>query len=262
MKKKKCITLVSQFVVFILIIASTVLYPFGFGKLEAATLNNTSGGSPGIVQGDINYDGLVNSIDFAHIRMYLLGMSNSLLSEENVSIADLNMDKEINSIDLGIMRGFLLGKISGFPKGSASPTVVPTVAATPTPKASTTPVPSSTDDFTNSISKASYALVVGEDVNGMINYEGDKDYLTFQPSVDGRYRVDIVSNPDTIVGFLYVEKVEGLDSYYSSFKTYTSDKGCYVEQNLLCNTKYYLGIKNINGVSSLDSYTIKISKVN
>ncbi len=288
MKKKKCITLVSQLAIFLLVTASTVFNPYGVGKVEAALLcdasvcstkqaehlvygnsnvlqmqsgSNTSDDGSKVVQGDVNIDGSVNSIDFAHMRMYLLGMPNSILSKEKISIADLNMDREFNSIDLGIMRGYLLGKISGFP-GDAPATPAP--SATPTPKPSATAIPSpvsTSDDFTSSISKASYSVQVGEEVKGRINYEGDKDYMIFRPSVDGKYRLDVTTNPDSTRGYLYTLKIEGLDCYYSSFKTYSTNNGCYVQEDLLSNTEYYIGIKNVNGSTALDSYTIKITKL-
>ncbi|OPZ90467.1 MAG: Endoglucanase E precursor [Firmicutes bacterium ADurb.Bin419] len=288
MKKKKCITLASQLVVFILVMALALLNPFGAGNVEAAlqsddsfiqtrqadyqiygisnllqmqAVSSTSGGSSEIIQGDINNDGDVNSIDFAHMKMYLLGMSNSMLTKDKITIADLNMDKKFNSIDLALMRGYLLGQISGFPSGNSAS---PKPAATPTPKTSSTAAPSpstTSDDFTDTISKASYKVAVGEEVKGVINYDGDKDYLLFKPSENGKYRVNITTNPDTVRGFLYALKIEGLDYYYSSYKTYVIDTGCYIEEVLSGNTEYYIGIKSVTGSTSLDTYTIKITKV-
>ncbi len=278
MKKEKCITLIGRFLFFGMILASTVLCPIGFDRIEAAEqssyakqvedvknrvkslpvliLSNTYERSKDIMQGDVNNDGGVNSIDFAHMRMNLLGMKGSVLTEDNVLIADLNMDRKFDSLDLGVMRGYLLGKISGFSEVVATP--VKTVAPTPVPTPSK---PSDGDDFTNSIAKASYYVAVGEEVNGKLNFAGDKDFMVFEPPVNGKYRVDIFTNLDSTIGYLYVEKVEGLNYYYNSFKTYCSNESYYIEENLSAGTKYYLGIKNLSGKSSLDSYTIKISKL-
>ena len=281
MKKKKCITLIGRFLFSCMILASTVLCPIGFDRIEAAEqssyakqvedvkygvkslpvliLSGTFERSKDIIQGDVNNDGGVNSIDFAHMRMKLLGMKGSVLTEDNVLIADLNMDRKFDSLDLGVMRGYLLGKISGFSEVVATP--VKTVAPTPVPTVPTPNNSSDGDDFTNSIAKASYFVAVGEEVNGKLNFVGDKDFMIFEPPVNGKYRVEIFTNLDSTIGYLYVEKVEGLNYYYNSFKTYCSNESYYIEENLSAGTKYYLGIKNISGKSSLDSYTIKISKL-
>ena len=268
MKEKKCIALITRFLVSSLVLASTAFWPIGISKLEAATQNGgTFDGGSDIIQGDVNNDGSVNSIDFAHMRMALLGVKGSVLTQDKFLIADLNMDREFDSIDLGMMRGYLLGKISRFSGApedtSSTKTAVPNKTAVPaaTPMAPK-PVPSptkSSDDFSNSIAKASYIVRVGEEVNGKIDFEGDKDYLIFEPAVDGKYKVDVFTNLDSTIGYLYVEKVEGLNYYYSSFKTFVSDGSCYIEQDLSAGTKYYLGIKNKTGAVSLDSYTIKIT---
>lgn len=66
-----------------------------------------------ILYGDLNGDGKVNSIDFGHLRMYLLGLTSQLaMPLEN---GDLNGDGKINSIDLALMRQYLLGYIKKFP---------------------------------------------------------------------------------------------------------------------------------------------------
>ncbi len=279
MKKKKCITLIARFLYFSMILASTVLCPIGFDRIEAAEQNSfakqvedvkyrakslpvlilsgTFERSKDIMQGDVNNDGGVNSIDFAHMRMNLLGMQGSVLTEDNVLIADLNMDRKFDSLDLGVMRGYLLGKISGFSEVAATPAKTVAPAPVPTPNN-----PSDGDDFTNSIAKASCYVAVGEEVNGKLNFAGDKDFMVFEPPVNGKYRVDIFTNLDSTIGYLYVERVEGLNYYYNSFKTYCSNESYYIEESLSAGTKYYLGIKSLSGKSSLDSYTIKISKLN
>lgn len=262
MKKKKCITLIGCILFFNMVIASIVLCPIGVSSVDAAEQN----GSKNIIQGDVNNDGSVNSIDFAHMRMNLLGIEGNVITEEKVLLADLNMDKKFDSIDLGVMRGYLLGKISGFSDDTSARTTLlkynlATTKSVPSPSPSPSPTKAlDGDDFTNSISKASYFVKVGEEVSGKINFSGDKDFLIFEPPVDGDYRVDVFTKLDSTIGYLYVEKVEGLNYYYSSFKTYVSDESCYIEQYLSAGTKYYLGIKNKSSVASLDSYSIKISK--
>lgn len=62
-----------------------------------------------ILAGDVNGDGKVNSIDFAHYRMYLLGMIKEFPVENDLEVADLNGDGKINSIDFANLRLYLLG---------------------------------------------------------------------------------------------------------------------------------------------------------
>jgi hypothetical protein len=63
-------------------------------------------------KGDIIIDEEINSLDFAALRLYLLGMNT--LSEDQLINADVNNDKEVNSIDFGLLRKYLLGFIDSF----------------------------------------------------------------------------------------------------------------------------------------------------
>lgn len=62
--------------------------------------------------GDLNDDGKVNSIDFALLRMHLLGMTP--LSEKALPNADVDKNGTINSIDFALIRKYLLGIITTF----------------------------------------------------------------------------------------------------------------------------------------------------
>ena len=57
--------------------------------------------------GDVDGNGQVNSIDFGTLRMYLLGMINTI---PNPSGADLDKNGSVNSIDFGLLRKILLGQ--------------------------------------------------------------------------------------------------------------------------------------------------------
>ncbi len=63
--------------------------------------------------GDLNSSGSVDSIDFAILRMYLLGLTD-LDEEIYYNVADLNKDGIVDSIDFAKMRLYLLGKIKSF----------------------------------------------------------------------------------------------------------------------------------------------------
>lgn len=285
MKEKKCVTLMGRFLLMSLIVVSSVFSPFGVGKVGAIKQDENASSKaehievakedkplklqnePGVlkassntISGDVNNDGDVNSIDFAYMRASLLGKRKDLITEKNISLADLNGDGNFNSLDLAIMRGYLLGKVKAFPIDNNTPSPKPS-ATVPIPTPTSNP---KNDDFTNDISQASYQVSVGKEVHGKINYEGDQDFMIFIPPSDGLYRVEIYTNVESSIGYLYVETVEGLKYYYNSFGTYTSkEKGyCYIQEYLTGGTKYFLGVKNRKDKVSLDSYTIKILKLN
>ena len=63
-------------------------------------------------RGDANSDGNVNSLDFALLRMHLLGITP--LTGKNLLNADVNGDGNANAIDFALLRQYLLGIISSF----------------------------------------------------------------------------------------------------------------------------------------------------
>jgi len=68
--------------------------------------------TPTFAIGDINKDGVINAIDFATLKMYLLGRST--LTEEQMKLADVNKDGSVNAIDYAFLKSYLLGKITSF----------------------------------------------------------------------------------------------------------------------------------------------------
>lgn len=99
-------------------------------KATGETLVSTQGN---VVLGDLNGDISVNSIDFAYLRMYLLGNIKDFPSSNAAKAADVSGDGSINSIDFGYFRMYLLGHIKVFPgETSATPTPVETPSTTPT----------------------------------------------------------------------------------------------------------------------------------
>lgn len=63
--------------------------------------------------GDLSNDGIVNSVDLAYFRGYLLGIytSNQLILEN----VDINQDCQVDSIDFALMRKYFLGIINKLP---------------------------------------------------------------------------------------------------------------------------------------------------
>lgn len=66
-----------------------------------------------ILYGDVDGNDTVNSIDFAFMRMHLLGIRAQLPMIDKY--ADLDGDGYVNAIDLALMRRYLLGYIKKFP---------------------------------------------------------------------------------------------------------------------------------------------------
>jgi|GEM_PF-593277 len=68
-----------------------------------------------VLYGDLNGDGQANSIDFALLRSYLLGIISDFPSSNGFTAADINGDAKVDSIDFGLYRQYLLGFINLFP---------------------------------------------------------------------------------------------------------------------------------------------------
>lgn len=71
--------------------------------------------SPNFIYGDLNGDKAVNSIDFALMRSFLLGISSTLPSSEWEKAGDLNLDSSVNALDFALLRMYLLGMINTLP---------------------------------------------------------------------------------------------------------------------------------------------------
>ena len=78
-------------------------------------------------------NGEVNSIDFARMRMILLGIINSFPVSNGTWAADVSGDGIFNSIDFAFVRQYILGFITKFPAETNSVTPTPSVLVTPTP---------------------------------------------------------------------------------------------------------------------------------
>ncbi|AEV68477.1 family 43 glycosylhydrolase [Acetivibrio clariflavus] len=83
-----------------------------------------------LMYGDLNDSKSVDSIDYAIMKSYLLGMRS--LTGDALTAADVNGDGSVNSIDYAIMKQYLLGIISVFPASEQ---------VTPTPQVTLPPVP-------------------------------------------------------------------------------------------------------------------------
>jgi endoglucanase len=68
-----------------------------------------------VLYGDLNGDKLINSIDLALMKRYVLGTISSFPSANGAKAADVNGDGTINTVDYSLMKRFTLGVISKFP---------------------------------------------------------------------------------------------------------------------------------------------------
>ena len=128
---KKIISLIISGVIAMQVVTST----FGTVKAVADVESVTTSvyteelqPTPANISGDANKDGNVNSIDFALMRVVLLGIK----SVETLSNHDVSGDGNFNAIDFAYMRKYLLGMITEFPIDAQSSPSTATPTATPT----------------------------------------------------------------------------------------------------------------------------------
>jgi peptidoglycan/xylan/chitin deacetylase (PgdA/CDA1 family) len=115
-----------------------VLVFSGAVNIDWFTFTKGSGGTnpttppthnPNVKYGDVNDDGVVNSMDASLLSRYVLEIIDSL---PNIDAADLNGDKTINSMDSTLLSRYILEVIDKFPVEDMIP--VPTQTPTKTPE--------------------------------------------------------------------------------------------------------------------------------
>lgn len=67
--------------------------------------------NPDLRYGDVNGDAMVDSLDYASLKAYLLGKG----TPANLNAGDTNVDNAIDAIDLANLKKYLLGSISSLP---------------------------------------------------------------------------------------------------------------------------------------------------
>ncbi len=68
-----------------------------------------------VIYGDLNSDGVVNSLDYALLKRYTLSINEELTQLISYKVADVNGDGAINSTDYALIKRFILGVIRKFP---------------------------------------------------------------------------------------------------------------------------------------------------
>ena len=99
-----------------LIVSSQSTFALGTNcNVFAAEAGNMTGLTNSIMVGDLNGDTGIDSIDFALLKSYLLGIINDFPVDDDLAVGDLNGDNSISAIDLALMKMYLLGAIKDFP---------------------------------------------------------------------------------------------------------------------------------------------------
>ncbi|AEY66330.1 protease inhibitor I42 family protein [Clostridium sp. BNL1100] len=112
MRVMKCISVLMSVFIFSILIAPVKV------NAEASSTDD------GVVRsytlfGDLNSDNKVDSLDYAKMKMVLLGTNAS--DTVNMKAADLNGDEALNSLDLVLLKKLITGEIRTFPVESKYP---------------------------------------------------------------------------------------------------------------------------------------------
>lgn len=102
---KRSIAIFMSVVIFSIIVAPA--------KVSAETSNTDDGVAKSYTLfGDLNSDNKVDSLDYAKMRIILLGTTDPAV---NMKAADVNGDEDVNSLDLALMKKLIIGDIRTFP---------------------------------------------------------------------------------------------------------------------------------------------------
>lgn len=158
------------------------------------------------LQGDLNSDGSVDSIDYVILKRIILGISENVPANI-LQYGDLFKDGTINSSDCSIMKRYILGIVDTLPY---IPNPTPTPTNTPTPTASATPFTTPQKDWISYVPQP-------EDValNLVINYGSSR-------AVPEVYVNAVITFPDE--GYRIVEEgtvncaraLKGVSNYFSN----------------------------------------------
>ncbi|PYG87376.1 dockerin type I repeat protein [Ruminiclostridium sufflavum DSM 19573] len=75
-------------------------------------------GTAPLKYGDVNGDGIVDSLDYALYKKYLLNTVSEFPAGNNIDCADVNGDKSADALDFALLKAYLLGLITEFPAES------------------------------------------------------------------------------------------------------------------------------------------------
>lgn len=173
---KRMISSIASCVIGAQILASIFFNPIGLSKVGAASTDGTLPkpiqtpaveSNKSILLGDVDANGQIDSVDFARMRMHLLGMITSFPASNGSWASDVSGDGVFNSIDFAFMRQYMLGFIKKFPAESSIVTPTPSINVTSTP----TPIIKASN-----IEEVKKALIQNFDKKGTtftLTYSGD-----------------------------------------------------------------------------------------
>jgi glucuronoarabinoxylan endo-1,4-beta-xylanase len=84
-------------------------------NLAANSITTFVGGINSGKYGDVNGDNVVDAIDFALIKQYLIGQINTFPGKDGMKLADVNIDNSVDAIDFALVKQYLLGLITKLP---------------------------------------------------------------------------------------------------------------------------------------------------
>lgn len=73
---------------------------------------NSAAPQPTVIYGDVNGDKIVDALDFATLKQYLMGTITDFPYENGKLAADVNLDNSIDAIDFANLKQYLLGSIT------------------------------------------------------------------------------------------------------------------------------------------------------
>ncbi len=139
--------------VLLLIIILIVLFIFPLiSNIRRQYFNNINS-----KMGDINNDGIINSVDYVIVKRYILGFR--ILDNNEKIIADINYDNRVDNSDNLLIQKYILGDTSAIKsKPTISPTSTPKPVITPSPTIRPTIVPTSTPVPTSTLNSNNYTI--------------------------------------------------------------------------------------------------------
>lgn len=184
-----------------LIILCLLLGLSGFNVLAYDSVSNIEAHN-GIIYGDVNNDGEIDSTDFALLKRFILSIVRDFPYDGGKIAADLNGDNTIDSTDSVILKRYLLSIIDIFPVESINP-------ATPTPYYTPTPTNFPTPTFNGPIYKNPYApseervadllgrMTIEEKIGQML--QGERAFVT-NDSIKRYYIGSVLSGGGSVPG--------------------------------------------------------------
>ncbi|OPZ91963.1 MAG: Endoglucanase E precursor [Firmicutes bacterium ADurb.Bin419] len=227
---------------------------------------------PSFVYGDVTGDGKINSIDFATMKQYLLGIIKQFKFEYGIKAADVDGNGVFNSIDFAYMKQYLLRLINDFPVNISTPTAAPTVVSTATPTVvptatkGVTPTPLSEEFCQLSPTNIEVDIIDSEsisiswdEVEGAIVYEIYRDEVIVDTTLIPRYGDSGLEEGKDYKYYIRAVNKEGQKSLESSEIIVNTGDVSLNSDTILSENRFYKGLHIDYGASlDLNGYTLNV----